>query len=106
MTILEIIALCFIAMGLIFFLGGTVGILRLPDFYSRLHAAGKLDTLGSLNVLLGLALYSLAPISLLSVLTALKILLCMFFVFMASPSATHAIVDAGMDAGMPHWRKR
>lgn len=105
MTIYQILAVVFVCIGLVSFTGGTVGILRLPDFYARLHAAGKLDTLGSLCVLLGLAIVTIHPFTLMNVLTALKIILCMFFVFLASPTATHAIVDAGMDAGMPPWRK-
>lgn len=95
----------FIGCGLFFFFGGTVGIIRLPDFYSRLHAAGKLDTLGSLAILFGLALYSLNHYHLGDILTSLKILLCMVFVFLASPTATHAIVDAGMNAGLKAWSK-
>ena len=64
------IAAFFLICGLIFFSGGCVGILRLPDFYTRLHAAGKLDTLGSLLMVFGLALYSLQPLTPAAVLTA------------------------------------
>ena len=56
-------------LGLLFILLGVVGILRLPDFYSRLHAMGKCDTLGVALILLALALY--AEVS----LTTLKLLL-------------------------------
>ncbi len=92
--------------GLVFFAGGTVGILRLPDFYTRLHAAGKLDTLGSLLVLGGLALAVAAKgWSVGSVLTGLKVLLIVAFVFIASPTSTHAIVDAGRRAGLKPWLK-
>ena len=45
MTVLSVIAIILILLGLFFFFAGTVGILRLPDFYSRLHAAGKCDSL-------------------------------------------------------------
>jgi len=89
--------------GLIFFTGGTVGILRFPDFYSRLHPAGKLDTFGLVTTMGALAVYVMffqhEP------LTALKIILIVVFVFITSPTATHAIVDAGVRAGLRPWRK-
>ncbi|MBI9073991.1 MAG: monovalent cation/H(+) antiporter subunit G [Desulfatibacillum sp.] len=103
---LHIIAMLSIACGLIFFAGATVGILRFPDFYTRLHAAGKLDTLGVLLAMAGLALYNLHPFSIEALLTSLKILLAVAFTFIASPTATHAIVDAGVRAGLRPWTKQ
>jgi multicomponent Na+:H+ antiporter subunit G len=91
--------------GLFFFTGGAIGILRFPDFYSRLHPAGKLDTLGLLLALIALALFNLHHFSLATVLTSLKIFLIVVFVFLASPTATHAIVDAGVRAGLDPWTK-
>ncbi|MGQ9859752.1 MAG: monovalent cation/H(+) antiporter subunit G [Thermodesulfobacteriota bacterium] len=92
--------------GLVFFTGGTVGILRFPDFYSRLHPAGKLDTSGSILTMTGIALFALSPFSLESFLTSLKIILIVVIVFLTSPTATHAIVDGGMRAGLEPWSKR
>jgi multicomponent Na+:H+ antiporter subunit G len=91
--------------GLIFFTGGAVGILRFPDFYSRLHPAGKLDTMGSLFMMLGLALFNLHHFTLGDLLTSLKIILIVVFVFISSPTAIHAIVDAGVRAGLKPWVK-
>lgn len=103
---MNILAIIFLIFGLIFFLGGAVGIIRMPDFYSRLHPAGKLDTLGILSMVLGLVVYSLHHFSFDTVITGLKMLLIVFFVFLSSPTATHSIVDAGMRAGMRHWTKK
>ena len=103
--VIALIAIFCVVSGLVFFAGGTLGILRFPDFYSRLHPAGKLDTMGALLVLLGLAVYQFFPITLISVLTALKIMLIVVFIFLASPTATHAIVDAGFRAGLEPWKK-
>ena len=89
--------------GLIFFTGGTLGILRFPDFYSRLHPAGKLDTFGLVTTIGTLALY--IAFSQGEFLTALKIGLIPVFVFLTSPTATHAIVDAGVRAGLKPWTK-
>lgn len=104
MVVDVIVVICILA-GLVFFVGGTVGLLRFPDFYSRLHPAGKLDTAGALLVLSGLALYQLFPLTLLSVLTGIKVILIVVFIFLASPTATHAISDAGFRAGLEPWKK-
>ena len=92
--------------GLFFFTGGAIGILRFPDFYSRLHPAGKLDTAGQFMALSAVALYVMQDLSLQHVLTAAKIGLIVIFVHITSPTATHAIVDAGVRAGLKPWQKR
>ena len=102
---MDIIVSLLLVTGLFFFTGGAIGILRMPDCYSRLHPAGKLDTLGSLLGLLGLALFNLHHFSLGTLLTSIKIMLILVFVFLASPTATHAIVDAGVRAGLTPWTK-
>lgn len=91
--------------GLLFYSGGAVGILRFPDFYSRLHPAGKLDTAGLVMTMGGLALIAASGLTLDAVITALKILLIVVFVFITSPTATHAMVDAGARAGLKLWQK-
>ncbi len=102
---MDVIVCLFLFAGLFFFTGGAIGILRFPDFYSRLHPAGKLDTMGSLLAMIALALFNLHHFSLGAVLTSLKIILIVVFVFLASPTATHAIVDAGVRAGLAPWIK-
>jgi len=102
---MDIIVLLLLVAGLFFFTGGAIGILRLPDFYSRLHPAGKLDTLGLLLSMTALALYNLHHFSMGALLTSLKILFIVVFVFLSSPTATHAIVDAGVRAGLAPWMK-
>lgn len=102
---MDIIVCLLLFAGLFFFTGGAVGILRFPDFYSRLHPAGKLDTLGALLAMIALALFNLHHFSLGTLLTSLKMLLILVFVFLASPTATHAIVDAGVRAGLAPWTK-
>jgi monovalent cation/proton antiporter MnhG/PhaG subunit len=54
---MKILVMILLISGLAFFTGGSIGILRLPDFYSRLHPAGKLDTAGQLLTLSAIALY-------------------------------------------------
>ena len=102
---MKIIVTLFLICGMIFFTGGAVGIIRFPDFYSRLHPAGKLDTMGLLLTMIALALFKLHDLSLGDLLTSLKIVLIMVFVFISSPTAVHGIVDAGVNAGLTPWVK-
>jgi len=102
---MVIAAVIFLLLGLLFFTGGSVGIIRFPDFYSRLHPAGKLDTMGLLMAMAGMACYTLDHFSLDNLLTGLKIMLIVVFVFITSPTATHAIIDAGARAGLRPWTK-
>jgi multicomponent Na+:H+ antiporter subunit G len=103
---MTIIILIILAAGLLFYLGGAVGIIRFPDFYSRLHPAGKLDTAGLFFSMLALVLYILySDFSVASILTCVKIMLIVVFVFLTSPTATHAIIDAGFVAGLRPWTK-
>jgi len=101
-TVVQILML----LGLVIFTGTTVGLIRFPDFYCRVHAAGKGDTLSTVLMLSGLALYNLHHFSLDNLLVSAKILLIVVFIFIASPTATHAIIDAGYEAGVRHWTKR
>ena len=105
--VINVLAILMLAFGLVLFTGGGVGLLRMPDFYSRLHPAGKLDTLGIMAMVGGLALYNLGleGLTFTHVLVSLKMLLIAVFVFHSSPTATHAIVDAGIKAGLKPWTR-
>ena len=102
---MTIAAAILILGGLFFYAVGVVGILRLPDFYTRLHAAGKCDTLASFLVLAGLALYNLNDFNLANVLVSLKILAIAAFISVASPTATHAITEGALVSGVEPWTK-
>ncbi|MBU8850275.1 MAG: monovalent cation/H(+) antiporter subunit G [Desulfobacterales bacterium] len=99
--IITMMLLC----GLVFFTGGSIGIIRFPDFYSRLHPAGKLDTGGLVITMSAFALYTIQPLTLTALITSVKILLIVVFVFITSPTAIHSIVDAGVRAGLKPWEK-
>lgn len=86
-------------LGLLFILLGVVGILRLPDFYTRLHAMGKCDTLGVALVLIALALYTGLTLS------SAKLLLIAVFIGIANPTATHALGRAAIKAGLTPWTR-
>ena len=82
------------ALGLFFILAGTVGVLRLPDFYTRLHAAGMTDTLGAEFILFAL-IFQCDNMQM-----VLKLLLVAFFLLVTSPTATHAVAHAAYRAGL------
>ncbi len=84
---LEIIATAFIATGAVFFIAGTVGLLRFPDIYCRLHALTKADGLGLALIALGLALMAN------SFGEVFRILLIWFFVAVASATGSHLIAS-------------
>jgi multicomponent Na+:H+ antiporter subunit G len=80
--------------GLFFVIVGAIGVLRFPDFYTRLHAAGVTDTLGAELMLLGLMLQAD------SIQSALKLGLIGVFLFITSPTSTHALANAAFTAGL------
>jgi multicomponent Na+:H+ antiporter subunit G len=84
--------------GGMFFLAGTLGLLRLPDFYARVHAVAKCDTVGAGLILLALALH-VAPHP-----EALKILVLLVLVLLSSPTSGHALARAAHDTGLEPWR--
>ena len=92
------VAIILIVAGLFFFFTGTAGLLRFPDVYTRLHAAGKCDTLGAQLILLGIAVTNGVN------LVSLKLLLITVFIMLANPTATHAMLRAALHSGEPFWK--
>ncbi|PRR78922.1 Na(+)/H(+) antiporter subunit G [Clostridium liquoris] len=84
----TIIAGIFIFGGLFFFMVGTLGILRFPDVFTRIHSAAKCDTLGALLSLMGLIIFNGFN------WTALKLILVLIFIWITNPTATHLIGKA------------
>jgi multicomponent Na+:H+ antiporter subunit G len=81
----DVLSGLLILAGLFFYLAGSIGLLRLPDLYSRLHALTKADNLGLGLLVAGLALYSQ------DLLSALKLLLIWLAVLAASAASAHLI---------------
>lgn len=83
-----------ILVGVFFVLAGTIGVLRLPDFFTRIHAAGMTDTLGAELIIVGLMLQSgFTQMS-------LKLFLVAILLLITSPTATHAVANAAYHAGL------
>lgn len=103
--VFTVLAAILILAGLVFFFGAAVGLLRFPDFYSRMHAAGKGDTLSSLLVIAGFAVYHLGKVHDLShdwpvLLVVLKLFAIVVFIYLTSPTSTSALADAGWEDGI------
>lgn len=84
---------CLVSGGLFCIVGG-IGMLRMPDLYTRLHASSVIESLGAGLILLGLMLQ--AGLSLIT----LKLLMLLVLLFIASPTATHAIARVAMLRGL------
>jgi multicomponent Na+:H+ antiporter subunit G len=91
---LDIVSALLLVTGGLFSVIGGVGILRLPDFYTRTHAASIPDTMGAGLVLIGLALQ--AP----HWIVAVKLLAILCFLLFTSPTSGHALVKAAYAHGV------
>ena len=93
-------------LGLVFFLGTAVGMVRFPDFYTRMHAAGKGDTLSTMLMLTGFGLVIMEDFSITSWLLLVKILGIVLFIFLTTPTSSHALMRAAFeDDEMPLGEK-
>lgn len=93
-TILGWLGDALILLGAFFVVTGAVGLLRMPDFFTRLHPAGVTDSLGIPCIVIGLILHSGID------LTSGKLLLLLLFLMLTSPTACHALAKAAMLSGM------
>jgi len=86
----SIITILLVVMGIIFMAAGSIGMLRLPDFYSRTHAVSMSDMLGIIFVILGLVIYEGFTQS------SAKLILIILFIALANPVGTHALARAAL----------
>lgn len=86
----EVLSLLLITAGLGFYAAGSIGLLRLPDLYSRLHALTKADNLGLGMIVIGLALLSGSAV------IAIKLLLIWMLVLAASAASAHLIAQQAL----------
>lgn len=101
----------FLFAGAFFSFTGAVGVLRMPDFYSRLHPVGKNDTLGATLILLGLCIeyfrYNAATTAEpYDVTVVIKLILTIIAVVATAPTATHAITRAAYIDGLVPWQAK
>ena len=90
----DILSVILIVSGLIFFLGASIGVVRFPDFYTRMHAAGKGDTLSTILIMSGMAIQVISEFDGISFLVAIKILAIAVLIMLTSPTSTHLLMKA------------
>jgi len=99
-TLVKIISATSMFAGAVFMTIGSIGIIRMPDFYRRLHAVSMSDTLGIILFTAGMVAYS--------GFTLVSFKLAAIFLFMAitNPVGSHALARAAYRSGMRPWRRK
>ncbi len=96
---MELMGAGLMLVGLFFLIVAAIGMIRLPDVFSRSHAVALTDSLGALFLLVGLAVeHGFSP-------NALKILVVLGLLYMLNPVISHATVRAALRSGMKPWRR-
>lgn len=98
MTPSDYVSAALLSAGALFFLAGTVGLLRFPDLYSRLHALTKADNVGLGLTVVGLVLQAE------SLAVAGKLLLIWALVLLAGANASYLIARGALKRGMRPWQ--
>lgn len=92
--VIDAISWVCLVVGGFFCVVGAVGLLRMPDFYTRMHAASVIETLGAGLILFGLLLQAGFT------LVAVKLIMLGLLILFVSPTATHALARAGIVRGL------
>lgn len=93
-VVADALSLVFLLAGSFFVIVGGIGLLRMPDLFTRMHAAGIADTLGTGLILIGLMFQSD------DWLVTVKLLLIIYFVFFSNPTSTHAVARSALENGI------
>lgn len=99
MTLSDYLSAILLVVGGLFFLAGTLGLLRFPDVYTRLHALTKADNVGLGLIVAGLALQAA------SWAIAAKLLLIWLLVLLAGASVAHLVASSALRKGIRIWRR-
>ncbi|MDG1873985.1 MAG: monovalent cation/H(+) antiporter subunit G [Mariniblastus sp.] len=107
MILFNLVVWAFLISGSFFSIVGGVGIIRLPEFYSRLHGGGVTDTLGAGLIIVGLLIHGVGglffetDVSVVGqLLTAIKLLMILFFLLITSPASCHALAKSALTQGL------
>lgn len=92
--VIDILSWLLLVVGSVFCIIAAIGVLRLPDYFSRIHAAGILDTLGTGALILGMMLQGGFT------LVTLKLGMILAIIVITGPTATHALARAALHNGL------
>lgn len=95
----DILSWAFMLTGSAVIIVGSVGLLRMPDFYTRSHAAGMTDTLGAALILAGLAVEAGWSLNL------ARLVFIFIFLLFTGPTACHALTRAAFASGLRPWTR-
>jgi multicomponent Na+:H+ antiporter subunit G len=96
----DIVGWLFIAGGAFFVIVGGIGLVRMPDFFSRLHPVSVTDTMGAGLLLTGFMVQAGAS------LVTVKLVLILLFLLFTSPTAAHALAHAALLDGLKPWTRK
>lgn len=96
---MDILSIIFIVAGLFFLIVAAVGVIRLPDVFSRSHAVSLTDSLGAFLMLVGVALHEGLSTN------TLKILIVLALLYLLNPVIAHATIRAALRSGLKPWQK-
>ena len=97
-AIVWLVSWALILIGCVFVVSGAVGVIRMPDLYTRLHAARLTDTGGALFISAGLIVQSIFVFG--SAMAAIKVVLILFFTLFTAPTASHALAKTALLSGL------
>ena len=97
--VFDVLSWAFILSGSAIIIIGSIGLVRLPDFYSRAHAAGMTDTLGAGLVVLGMMVEAGWTLNL------ARLAFILIFLFFTSPTASHALAHSALVSGLKPWMR-
>jgi multicomponent Na+:H+ antiporter subunit G len=96
---MEILSMIFIVTGLFFLTVAAIGVIRLPDVFSRAHAISLTDSLGAFLMLIGIALHEGLGTNM------FKIFVVLALIYIINPVITHATIRAALRSGLKPWKK-
>jgi multicomponent Na+:H+ antiporter subunit G len=96
----NILTVVLMTSGTFFMMTGSIGIVRLPDFFARLHAASKSDTLGIILFTAGMIVYNGMNMD------SLKLLVIFILTALTNPVGSHALTRAAFNMGVKPWFRK
>lgn len=96
---MEIVSAVFMLAGLFFLMVAAIGVIRLPDVFTRSHAVSLTDSLGAFLLLVGIAIHEGWSLNVLKILAVLALL------YLQNPVIAHATLLAAVRAGLQPWRR-
>ena len=96
---MDLLSIIFMSAGLFFLIVAAIGVIRLPDVYSRSHAVSLTDSLGASLMLVGIAFHEGLDTN------TLKILVVLALLYILNPVIAHATIRAALRSGLKPWKK-